>query len=862
MDPEPAALVDSLTDVYVRVMTGFRAGADPVAKWETEWTASRPVAADRRTLADWASSTSDPTDLALGYARRLASILLRRQTFGLPQGVLELLDFALARRAMTGGDRAVIQSLRVLAVTARPMTIEFHPNQIESIIAIGDRLSWATGRPQYLAGATDALQAIEDAGLLDDAREAGRPEQRRELSTSFGPVRSNAAEYLARTRSRSQVGPGRIRRGPSYYLFRLSRRLGNLPWISALTNDIDPYLADIRQDFYLDEERIDLDRADQHDDGAFLNIGFADGDDANRDRSTREFAPGDAAWLWVEVGPRTDDAIAGDVQQIIPAHLQPGHDLELVVFADEDLRVSPSAQLGWLRVVEHGPFPVTDRPKDAELPAVADDRLDHRLYARVTVPSVPGTWRLRVGIFLRGVLIHMEEVQIPVGIGAPARVRTRYRLTRDLSAMNAAQELIAPSLTIYANAGEQGTHDFCFYLPGGDQPALTSTFNLDSGDVITFTDTARRRLRWVSWGSEEERPEAPKFRRLQAGGPFGRADDVASALVQLAVAGRNLWSAFTRHVDSDPAFARRLRQVMGPTGSVQLAVKQDPDLVLPLQLLYDGKLDTSAPGYLHVCAATRTWLDDPRGDPPCLTAPCPDLADDHAVCVAGFWGIRHAVSIGPAFPRAGLDPVVHTSTRPPATLAHSTDPEIGSFWAAHAQRLDQLLTVSGNPAITSKSVFTSLADHRSVLLYFLAHVGYDNNVPRIIMDSTSAYGSLNYSTVENAELDLTDRRPLVFINACASAGITPARLLGLVDAFVAAGAGGAVGTEISVFVDFAAAFAEAMLAGFTAGQTLGESLRRARIELLRQLNPLGFVYVGFGLHDLRLVLDALVPVVA
>jgi hypothetical protein len=62
-----------------------------------------------------------------------------------------------------------------------------------------------------------------------------------------------------------------------------------------------------------------------------------------------------------------------------------------------------------------------------------------------------------------------------------------------------------------------------------------------------------------------------------------------------------------------------------------------------------------------------------------------------------------------------------------------------------------------------------------------------------------------------------------------------------------------VGTEISIFVDFATAFAKAALEDYAGGNTLCESLRRARIEGLRQMNPMGFAYIRCGLHDLRLV---------
>jgi hypothetical protein len=156
-----------------------------------------------------------------------------------------------------------------------------------------------------------------------------------------------------------------------------------------------------------------------------------------------------------------------------------------------------------------------------------------------------------------------------------------------------------------------------------------------------------------------------------------------------------------------------------------------------------------------------------------------------------------------------------------------------------------------NPAGTSTEVFDSLKEDASVLAYFLAHVEYHAGAPRIVLNKEIARGALNVTSLDG--IDLSEHRPLIFVNACASAGLSPDRLLGLVNGFVEAGASGAVGTEITVFVDTAVRFAEEMLTSYAAGTTLGESMRRGRIELLRQHNPLGFVYVSFGLHDLRLV---------
>lgn len=58
-----------------------------------------------------------------------------------------------------------------------------------------------------------------------------------------------------------------------------------------------------------------------------------------------------------------------------------------------------------------------------------------------------------------------------------------------------------------------------------------------------------------------------------------------------------------------------------------------------------------------------------------------------------------------------------------------------------------------------------------MLAYLLVHVEYQAGVPKIVFESELERGALNATTLEAVEL--TDHRPLIFINACASAGLRP-----------------------------------------------------------------------------------------
>jgi hypothetical protein len=585
----------------------------------------------------------------------------------------------------------------------------------------------------------------------------------------------------------------------------------------------------------------------------FVNVGVDDVKAPGAGPSIDRVAPNEAIWVWVELGPRNPEAAAGDTEPVDPAALVDGQELEVVVFPDATLTVTPAA--GRVRIASFGAFPVVRRATATLGDGAADERLlGSRLYFSVMLPRDPGAPRLRVAVYLKGVLVHVEQLTLPVGLDRKPTVRTMHRLARTFEAADRFESLRAPTLSIYSNAGE-ATHDFSFYLPGRTEAeaGIPNQLHLDSNEVVAAIEEARRTLRQIAWGHPEELDGQKSLFPRDGHGRFGNATRVSQALVDLAVVGHGLWGYLSAELERTPDFRRRLQEAMRPPGAVQLSTTDHPNQILPLQVLYDRDLNTAAPTYLKLCAATAAWLENPSdADPLCLAASCPDEGSTKHVCVAGFWGIRHGVSINPAHRSGELSSTVKSGAKPVATLATTTDPNVAPYWEAHEAELEQILDVPSNAAITAPPIFKSLEDDGPVLLYILAHVDCKPQYPRIWM-SDGPDGAIDWSTLNAAHPALQEHQPVVFINACASAAMSPERLLSLVDEFFLYGAGGAVGTEITVFVDFATAFADAALRGYASGETLSQSLRRARIEGLRRMNPMGFAYLGFGLHDLRLV---------
>ncbi|MFD0525758.1 CHAT domain-containing protein [Paractinoplanes durhamensis] len=95
---------------------------------------------------------------------------------------------------------------------------------------------------------------------------------------------------------------------------------------------------------------------------------------------------------------------------------------------------------------------------------------------------------------------------------------------------------------------------------------------------------------------------------------------------------------------------------------------------------------------------------------------------------------------------------------------------------------------------------------------------------------------------------LYDHHPLVFINACRSAGAAPeyTRMMSWADQFMRAGAGAFIGTLWPVNSDRAAEFAEAFYAEMAGGAQLGPATMVARAATERGGDPTWLAYSAYG----------------
>ena len=121
----------------------------------------------------------------------------------------------------------------------------------------------------------------------------------------------------------------------------------------------------------------------------------------------------------------------------------------------------------------------------------------------------------------------------------------------------------------------------------------------------------------------------------------------------------------------------------------------------------------------------------------------------------------------------------------------------------------------------------------------------------VLTDDRVTLGDLNLDAPTTAQLR---GNPLVFINACKSAEMSPAFYDGFVPYFMAKGARGVIGTECKMPALFAADWAKRFFALFLGGESLGEAFLALRKEFLEKHgNPLGLLYAVHSDGDTRVL---------
>ena len=232
-----------------------------------------------------------------------------------------------------------------------------------------------------------------------------------------------------------------------------------------------------------------------------------------------------------------------------------------------------------------------------------------------------------------------------------------------------------------------------------------------------------------------------------------------------------------------------------------------------------------------------------------------------------FLGMRHVIEQLPLQPGLGtVDNQIASAPELTVSVNVNTaidDPAQGlTLVAAHQQHWRDTAAARSGLSLLTRSTRTEVvralaAGAGDQVVYFCCHAtsgGQDNGDPdaaAIIMaeDDAATVRDLNLDAPATTQLPGS---PLVFINACESAGLSPLFYSGFVPYFMAKGARGVIGTECQTPTVFAVEWASAFFDRFLDGAPVGDIVLALRQDFLHAHgNPLGLVYAVYCDADTR-----------
>jgi hypothetical protein len=280
------------------------------------------------------------------------------------------------------------------------------------------------------------------------------------------------------------------------------------------------------------------------------------------------------------------------------------------------------------------------------------------------------------------------------------------------------------------------------------------------------------------------------------------------------------------------------------------------------------------PGGSQDAAAVGAWLRDlapDDGTPMSVQvmskrAPIPwallyvgDVGPKAKLDWSNFLGMRHVIEQLPIVDQLGRGGIAIASDKPvlevSVNLNRSIDGEMRATWVKDQESYwTDTQGKRGRLHVTARTqrqeFLTALSDDATAdqILYFYGHAesaalgatGGADSSSLVVSDGRVTLGELNTSAPTDIKLR---GNPLVFINACESAELSPLFYDGFVPYFMGKGARGVIGTECRTPGLFAAEWAKRFFERFLAGEPLGTAFLALRREFLEQHgNPLGLLY--------------------
>ena len=198
-----------------------------------------------------------------------------------------------------------------------------------------------------------------------------------------------------------------------------------------------------------------------------------------------------------------------------------------------------------------------------------------------------------------------------------------------------------------------------------------------------------------------------------------------------------------------------------------------------------------------------------------------------------------------------VNPIIDQELRAPLVASQT------EYWRALEHSGKVKLVMRDNPqALLDAMKETSSTEDEVVYFYVHAKsIGWSEGGPGLSALIFAPNASLTLETLHKKApyTNLLPGEPLVFINACETAELSPLFYDGFVPYFLAKGARGVIGTETEIPAIFASEWARRFFERFLAGEPVGSVVLHLRKEFLEQENNiLGLLYALYVDADTHL----------
>jgi hypothetical protein len=460
--------------------------------------------------------------------------------------------------------------------------------------------------------------------------------------------------------------------------------------------------------------------------------------------------------------------------------------------------------------------------------------------------SQAGQAHLRCIMYDRNNVVQSTRLDFMVGTGKPSGNNINgdmdFQLVRDVGD---AHLLPARQLSVLTNETGIGTHTIA--VNDGNHPIAVYLSDSEATQVLSACRTKLTQIVLNKGGTSSNYDQQNRK----------PTDAFIQDLKALALLGSQLFGEVVPDRDDRMYLREQLRK------RAKIQVTRVTKTAFPWALLYDIPREVAVPWTL--CRLLQDW-DAAADQLSSYPDGCP-YQSEHAInvlCPYGFWGIRHLMEEPPSITRGVLRDTIRVYPPARAALVRSlalnpalTEQHFTALRGCLSPPFD-LLSCDSRARLQS-----AFADPTLPLVYFYCHGGRalvadtDMEIPTLQIGQDDQITPTDFAAWDEAggwtSAHWADTAPLVFINGCETAKLTPEDILSFVQALAGMHAAGVIGTETTVDQTIAGEVALRFYQQFCGTRaSVGMALHRMRIDLLCKGNISGLVYTPYCSMDLAL----------